>query len=122
MRTPRSRSVRARAVVTEMCGTNTLPGSLVTEPSTRTLYTKVATNTPSVICVPRSRMKLRSIRGPNCVEARVRARMVTEKTTPATVMMAAAIAVRIVREASAPPVFTQDGTSSSPASSLRSRR
>ena len=42
---------------------------------------------------PRSRTKLRIIRGPNCWEARVRARMVIEKTTPIVVMMAAAMAI-----------------------------
>ena len=36
-----------------------------------TAYTNVATKVPSVSCVPRSRMKLRSIRGPNCVDASV---------------------------------------------------
>ena len=42
------------------------------ETSTSTAYTNVATKVPSVTWVPRSRMKLRSIRGPNWVEASVR--------------------------------------------------
>ena len=39
-------------------------------------------------------MKLRIIRGPNCCDASVRARMVMENTTPMVVMMAAAMAMR----------------------------
>ena len=58
-----------------------------TDPSASTAYTNVATNVPSVIWVPRSRMELRSIRGPNCVDASVRATIVIEKTTPTTVMI-----------------------------------
>lgn len=65
---------------------------------------------PSVNWVPRSRMKLRSMRGPNWVEARVNARIVIEKTTPTTVMMAAAIAVRTCRAASGVPPSTQVGS------------
>jgi len=59
-------------VVTPMCGTKSpcAPGPIDTR--TSTAYTNVATNVPSVSCVARSRMKLRSIRGPNCVDARVR--------------------------------------------------
>jgi len=44
---------------------------------------------PSVSWVPRSRMKFRSIRGPNWVDARVRVTRMIEKTTPTTVMTAA---------------------------------
>jgi hypothetical protein len=55
-------------------------------------------------------MKLRSIRGPNCWEARVRATMVTEKTTPTTVMTAAAMALRSSRAASAELCSSQDGS------------
>ncbi len=49
-------------------------------------------------------MKLRIIRGPNCCDARVRARMVIENTTPTTVMTAAAMAISTCRPASALPV------------------
>jgi uncharacterized membrane protein len=59
-------------------------------------------------------MKVRSIRGPNWVETRVRARITTEKTTPTTVMTAAAIAVRICRAASADPLINQDGRPNAP--------
>ena len=54
-------------------------------------------------------MKLRIIRGPNCCEAKVRARMVMENTTPTVVMMAAAMAIRTCRPASALPVFVHQG-------------
>ena len=68
-----------------------------------------ATKVPSVNCTPRSRMKLRSMRGPNCVEASVSATITIEKTSPTTVMIAAASAVKIWRAASAEPLFTQAG-------------
>ncbi len=74
----------------------------------------VATNVPSVSWVPRSRMKLRSMRGPNWVDASVSVTRMIEKTTPTTVMTAAAIAVRICRAASALPEITQDGRPKSP--------
>ena len=99
-----------------MCGTNGPPGSFVTDPSVSTLNTNVATKVPSVSWVPRSRMKFRSIRGPNCVDASCSARIVIENTTPTTVMTAAAMAVRMVRAASGPPVLTQDGRVKSPLS------
>jgi hypothetical protein len=55
-------------------------------------------------------MKLRSMRGPNWVDASVRVTRMMEKTTPTTVITAAAMAVRICRAASAVPLITQDGT------------
>ena len=55
-------------------------------------------------------MKLRSMRGPNCVEASVSVTIVIENTTPTTVITAAASAVRIWRAASAVPLITQDGS------------
>ena len=57
----------------------------------------------------RSRMKLRSILGPNCVDASVSVTMVIEKTSVTTVMTAAAIAVRIWRAASGLPLMTKLG-------------
>ena len=69
---------------------------------------------PSVTCVPRSRMKLRSIRGPNWVEASVSVTIMIENTTPTTVITAAASAVRIWREASAVPLMTHEGRVSEP--------
>src|SRR5262245_16247525 len=65
-------------------------------------------------------MKLRNIRGPNWVDASVRATMVMEKTTPVTVMTAAAIAVRIWRAASALPELTHDGIVMAPLYAARS--
>ena len=59
-------------------------------------------------------MKLRSIRGPNWVEASVRVSRMMEKTTPTTVMMAAAMVVRICRAASALPLITQPGSVKAP--------
>ena len=59
-------------------------------------------------------MKVRSIRGPNWVETRVSATITMENTTPTTVMMAAAMVVRICRAASAEPLITQDGRPKSP--------
>ena len=79
------------------------------EPRASTEYTKVATKTPSVIWLPTSRTKFRIIRGPNCCDARVRARIVMEKTTPTTVMTAAAMAMSTWRPASAFPVRTHGG-------------
>ena len=84
------------------------------ETSTSTAYTNVATNVPRVSWVPRSRMKLRSIRGPNWVEASVRVTRMIENTTPTTVITAAAMAVRICRAASAVPLITQDGSAKAP--------
>ncbi len=69
---------------------------------------------PSVSCVPRSRMKLRSIRGPNCVDASVNVTIVMEKTMPTTVITDAAIEVRSRRAASALPLITHDGIRNSP--------
>ena len=106
--------------MTEIWGTKGPPGSFATEPSASTLKTNVATKVPSVSCVPKSRMKLRSMRGPNCVDASWSARMVIEKTTPTTVMTAAAIAVRIVRAASGPPVLIHEGIPKSLLSTARS--
>ena len=74
----------------------------------------MATKVPSVTCVPRSRMKLRSIRGPNWVEVSVSATITIENTTPTTVMTAAAIAVSTVRATSGPPLIAQPGTAKSP--------
>ena len=76
----------------ERCGTKSPRRRATIEPSASTAYTKVATNVPSVTWVPRSRTKLRSMRGPNWVDARVSATIVIENTRPTTVMTAAAIA------------------------------
>ena len=54
-------------------------------------------------------MKLRIMRGPNCCEASVRARMVMEKTTPMVVMTAAAMAINTCRPASGLPARIQVG-------------
>lgn len=54
-------------------------------------------------------LKLRSIRGPNWVEASVSVTIMIEKTTPTTVITAAASAVGIWRAASAVPEMTHDG-------------
>ncbi len=80
------------------------------EPSESTANTKVPTNTPSVTWLPMSRTKFRIMRGPNCCDASVSARIVMEKTTPTTVMMAAAMAMRTWRSASAVPVRIQNGS------------
>ncbi len=64
--------------------------------------------------MPRSRIKFRSIRGPNWVDASVRVTRMIEKTTPTTVMIAAAIVVRICLAASALPLITQPGRAKSP--------
>ena len=55
-------------------------------------------------------MKLRSIRGPNCVEASVSVTIVIENTSVTTVMTAAAIAVRICLAASGVPLITKFGS------------
>ena len=64
------------------------------ETSASTEYTNVPTKTPSVTWLPMSRTKFRSMRGPNCCDASVSARMVMENTTPTTVITAAAMAIR----------------------------
>ena len=65
-------------------------------------------------------MKFRSIRGPNWVEARVRVTRMMENTTPTTVIIAAAMVVRICRAASALPLITQPGSRKSPRHAARS--
>ena len=59
-------------------------------------------------------MKLRSIRGPNWVEASVSVTIVIEKTTPTTVITAAASVVTISRAASALPNCIHPGSVSAP--------
>jgi len=59
-------------------------------------------------------MKLRSIRGPNWVDASVKVTIVTEKLIPMTVMIAAATARRISRAVSALPASTHAGSVSVP--------
>ena len=59
-------------------------------------------------------MKLRSMRGPNWVEVSVSATITIENTTPTTVMIAAATAVRICRAASADPLIAQPGIWNTP--------
>ena len=114
MSTARSATISPSVTVTLMCGTKSPCDPTPIEASTSTAYTNVATNVPRVSWVPRSRMKFRSIRGPNWVEASVRVTRMMEKTTPTTVMMAAAIVVRICRAASALPLITQPGSVKSP--------
>ena len=58
---------------------------------------------PRTNCVPRSFSKVRRRRGPNCEEASVSDTIVTEKTTPATVMVEPAIVASTVRAPSGPP-------------------
>ena len=60
--------------------------------------------------MPRSRMKLRSIRGPNWVEASVKVTIVIENTIPTTVITDAARVVRICRAVSAEPKINHDGS------------
>ena len=91
-------------------GTKSPCGSLVIEPRASTEYTKVATKTPRVTWLPRSRTKFRIMRGPNCCDARVSARIVIENTTPTTVITAAAMAMSTWRPASALPVRIHDGS------------
>ena len=57
---------------------------------------------PSTSWLPRSRMKLRNSRGPNCEEASCRVSMVMEKVSPATVIIELAIADRMARAPSGP--------------------
>ena len=102
---------RASATTIEKWGTKIPRVPLMAvEPRASVEYTKVATNTPRVTWLPTSRTKFRIMRGPNCWEAKVTARIVTEKTTPTTVMTAAAIEIRISRPASALSVRIQKGS------------
>ena len=84
---------RASATEVERYGTNVLL-ALLMETNASTEYTNVPTNTPKVTWLPISRTKFRSMRGPNCCEANVSARIVMENTTPTTVITAAAMAIR----------------------------
>ena len=59
---------------------------------------------PSTTWLPRSRMKLRKSRGPNCEEASCRVSMVIEKVRPATVIIELAMADRMARAPSGPNV------------------
>ena len=59
-------------------------------------------------------MKLRSMRGPNWVEASVSVTIVIENTSVTTVITAAAIVVRTCRAASAVPLITHEGKCSEP--------
>ena len=65
-------------------------------------------------------MKLRSMRGPNCVEASVNVTIVIENTSVTTVITAAAIAVKICLAASAEPLITHEGKCSEPLYAARS--
>ena len=82
----------------------------MTETKPRTEYTNVPTKIPSVTWFPMSRTKFRIMRGPNCCDANVNAKMVMEKTTPMTVITAAAMAIRTWRSASALPVRIHTGS------------
>ncbi len=84
--------------------------TLLIDTSESTEKTNVPTKMPRVTWFPMSRTKLRIIRGPNCCEASVSAKMVMENTTPITVMTAAAMAMRTWRSASALPVRIQTGS------------
>src|ERR1700761_9936 len=59
-------------------------------------------------------MNVRSIRGPNCCDASVSATIMTEKTTPTTVMSDPASDDRISLAASGEPLITHDGSRSLP--------
>ena len=52
MSTPRETSTRPSATVIDRCGTKSPFAPCEIEPSASTAYTNVATNVPSVICVP----------------------------------------------------------------------
>ena len=74
----------------------------------------MATKVPRVSWLPRSLIKVRSIRGPNCCDASVSVTITTEKTTPTTVISAPASDDRICLAASGEPLITHDGSRSSP--------
>ena len=63
--TARSTSTSPNAIVMDRCGTKSPSVPCATDPNARTTNTKLATNVPSVTWVPRSRRKLRRMRGPN---------------------------------------------------------
>src|ERR1700683_5507593 len=65
-------------------------------------------------------MKLRSMRGPNWVEASVSVTIVIENTMPTTVITAADSVARISRAASAVPKSIHDGSVMWPANAARS--
>ena len=71
---------------------------------------KVPTHVPSTSWLPVSRMKLRSSRGPNWVEAWVRVTMVMENPTPATVITEPARVDSRRRAPSGPTPCTQRET------------
>ena len=91
-------------MVTERWGTKV--GSVVRRMVRRTSrqYKKVAMNVPRTNWVAVSRMKLRRSRGPNCEDASERATKVSEKTTPAMVIIDPAMVCKTALAPSAPPV------------------
>ncbi len=76
--------------------------------STSSVYVNVPINTPSTTWFSRSAVKLRSTRGVNCELASCREMIVTEKTTPVTVMRLPAITLSTARAACALPPNTTD--------------
>lgn len=94
---------KKRPKVTARCGTNGLLSAPRTVRSTKRAYEKVATKVPSEAWLPRSRVKLRSRRGPICCDASVSAAMVIEKVVPATLSMAAAMVESTARAPSGLP-------------------
>ncbi len=75
---------------------------------------------PRVTWLPTSRTKFRIMRGPNCCDANVSARMVMENTTPTTVITAAAMPMSTWRPASALRVRIQKGRLRCPWKAARS--
>ena len=84
------------------CGTNSPSFGVRTLRSTINAYEKVPRKTPSVIWLPRSRVKLCSKRGPICPAASARAAIVIENRVPATPIVDDATAPSNVRAPVAP--------------------
>ena len=92
------------ANVSDRCGTNS-PSDLVrTVRKVTSAYKNVPRKMPKVAWLPRSRVKLRSRRGPIWFDASDRAAMVIENTVLATPMVEAATAPSNVRAPVAPPL------------------
>ena len=95
---------RRMPTVSERWGVNAPSSCVRTLRSTISAYEKVPRKAPSVTCTPRSRVKLRSRRGPIWPAASDSAAIVIENTVPATPIVDDATAPSSVRAPVPPPL------------------
>jgi hypothetical protein len=92
--------VNTRATVTDTGGAGAVPWPL-RRGNVSTQYTNVATSRPITVWLVRSRMNERITRGDSCELASCKLTIVSEKMTPAVVMVAPAMVVKIQMATSA---------------------